>query len=509
MREDKFEPWSGSSATINKAFQVVLIFVLGALTPSTVFSHGFGAAYNLPVPLELYHWGAAATLILSFVIVGLFWSKAAVKKTDPGFDISERAPVRRLRQLMPLFQALSVFVLILCIVTGFFGSRDPLRNFSPVFFWVIFVLVFSYLLVFIGDAWAALNPFRSLSNLLARVWSGSTDGIFQYPKRWADWPALVLYLGFIWFELFSHRTPKTIAAFLLAYSILNLAGVVLIGRRHWFRHCEFFSVFFRLVALMAPIDYRRDEAGPDGAGQKHLRLRLPLSGLIHERPEHVSTVVFVLAMISTTAMDGLQATQWWVGLFWQDPAGIFTQLAGASPMRIMETLMPVYIAWETFWLVISPFVYLAAYLAALWLAKLITRSSRPLMMLAMDFSYSLLPIALVYNITHYWTLITTHGLKIFSLISDPFGWRWDLFGTAMKFRAPILPDMAIVWHSQVGLILFGHILSVWIAHQIALRVWPTRGQAMFSQLPILMLMVSFTVFGLWVLAQPLTAILPR
>ena len=69
--------------------------------------------------------------------------------------------------------------------------------------------------------------------------------------------------------------------------------------------------------------------------------------------------------------------------------------------------------------------------------------------------------------------------------------------------------MAWVWHSQVALILFGHILSVWTAHRIALRLWPHRRAAMLSQLPVLLLMVAFTVFGLWVLAQPLTAVLPR
>ena len=178
-------------------------------------------------------------------------------------------------------------------------------------------------------------------------------------------------------------------------------------------------------------------------------------------------------------------------------------------MQIMHSLMPLYIAWESFWLVLLPFVYLAAYLLALCLAKLLTRSSRPLYSLALDFSYSLLPIAVVYHITHYWTLISSHGLKIISLISDPFGWRWDLFGTAMKFRAPILPDMGFVWHSQLLLILLGHILSVWVAHQIALRIWPSRALAMLSQLPLLVLMLGFTVFGLWILAQPLTAVLPR
>jgi hypothetical protein len=100
--------------------------------------------------------------------------------------------------------------------------------------------------------------------------------------------------------------------------------------------------------------------------------------------------------------------------------------------------------------------------------------------------------------------VLNHGLKIISLISDPFGWRWDLFGTAMRFRAPILPDMGLVWHTQVGVILLGHVLSVWLAHKVALRVFASRRAAVLSQVPMLVLMVGLTVAGLWILAQPLT-----
>jgi hypothetical protein len=59
------------------------------------------------------------------------------------------------------------------------------------------------------------------------------------------------------------------------------------------------------------------------------------------------------------------------------------------------------------------------------------------------------------------------------------------------------------------LILFDHIISVYVAHLVALRVCPTRRQALLSLLPMLGLMVAFTVAGLWILAQPLTAMLMR
>src|SRR3546814_12143590 len=98
----------------------------------------------------------------------------------------------------------------------------------------------------------------------------------------------------------------------------------------------------------------------------------------------------------------------------------------------------------------------------------------------------------------------TQGVKIISLLSDPFGWGWNLFGTAGLLRAPILPSMSMVWHTQVGLILFGHIVSVYIAHVEALRLFPSRARAIASQLPMLILMMLFTIAGLWILLPPIS-----
>lgn len=478
--------------------------VMTLVCPSQAEAHGFGALYNLPVPLWLYNWTAATVLLVSFLMV-VIAVRPAAPSAGAGIDVSAWVGVRLLRRLMPLLRAISVALLFLCMLTGFWGNPDPLRNFSPVFFWIVIALMLTYLVALWGDIYAAISPFRSLTDGLQYIWPGYCQGRYTYPKRWGQWPALLLYLGFIWFELFGQGTPRSIAVFLAGYTLLNVIGVGLIGARDWFAHCEFFSVFFRLIGYMAPLACRTDGA-PGGV---QLRLRKPLSGLLHERPQHLSSVVFVLAMLSTTAFDGLTATQWWVQLFWGDPTGLIESAVGTKPTHSISTLMPWYIAWESFWLFFSPFVYLLVYVAVLWLGKSLVRSQRGVRELAMDFAYTLLPIALAYHITHYWTLVLTHGLKVFSLISDPFGWRWDLFGTAMKFRAPIIPDMGVVWHSQIALIVVGHILGVYLAHKVALRVFPSRGASFASQLPMLLFMILLTVFGLWILAQPLTAVSMR
>jgi hypothetical protein len=114
-----------------------------------------------------------------------------------------------------------------------------------------------------------------------------------------------------------------------------------------------------------------------------------------------------------------------------------------------------------------------------------------------------LPIALAYNVAHYFTSILTQGVRIVSLVSDPFGAGWNLFGTAGWLRAPIIPDPALVWHTQVLVIVLGHVVSVYLAHLEALRTFSTRRQATRSQLPMLLLMVAFTTAGLWILSQPI------
>ena len=405
-----------------------------------------------------------------------------------------------MRTLLPLLRGLAVFILLLCIVTGFFGHRDPLRNFSLTFFWVIFVLLFTYLTALLGDFYAALNPWRTLADAIDRAWRGFARGRVTYPAWLADWPALLLYMGFIGFELFGSGRGHSLAVALSAYTLLNLVGVWYVGARAWFRHGELFSVFFRLVALMAPLAYRRGK----GSGRGRLMLRWPFAGLISERPAHISTVAFALAMLSTTAFDGLTATQAWAMLFWGDPTGWMTQWYGVRPINAIASFMPWYRAWEMLCLFVSPLVYLGLYLLTIRAARRLAGSSRSVRELALDFGFTLLPIAFVYHLTHYATLILSHGLKIISLASDPFGWKWNLFGTLHSFRAPILPDMGVVWHAQVGLILFGHVVSVWLAHRIALRAFGSRRRALLSQLPMLALMIAFTVAGLWILAQPLT-----
>jgi hypothetical protein len=152
---------------------------------------------------------------------------------------------------------------------------------------------------------------------------------------------------------------------------------------------------------------------------------------------------------------------------------------------------------------LSPFIYFAIYLLFIWMTT--GRDSR-LREQALLFGYSLVPIAFVYNLSHYFTLLLTDAPRLVSLISDPFGAGVDLFGTAQFVRQPLNPPPAqFVWHFQVGLILLGHVVSVYLAHAQALRIFPEGRKALQSQFPMLVLMIILTSVGLWILSLPIGA----
>jgi hypothetical protein len=157
---------------------------------------------------------------------------------------------------------------------------------------------------------------------------------------------------------------------------------------------------------------------------------------------------------------------------------------------------------DTLGLVVVPLFFLAVYLEFVKLSQLFGGGYVPFRRLAAVYVYSLVPIAIAYEVAHYYTLFFIQGQAIIALLSDPFGWGWNLFGTAdYKINASLIAADS-VWYSQVALIVGGHIIAVYLAHVAALRSLRDPRLAARSQYPMLALMILYTVFSLWILSQP-------
>ena len=121
------------------------------------------------------------------------------------------------------------------------------------------------------------------------------------------------------------------------------------------------------------------------------------------------------------------------------------------------------------------------------------------------FVLSLVPIAIAYHLSHYLSLLLIEGQAVISLASDPFGFGWDLFGTAgYQVNISIL-NARIVWFVSIVAIVIGHMAAVYLAHCEAMILFECRRRVLLSQLPMLVLMVGYTMVSLWLIAQPIVA----
>ena len=508
-----------------------------ALLARPAYAHGFGDRYDLPVPLGYFLVGAGVAVVLSFVIMGLFvrvgqrpgagywrynllghrWSRTILE-----------APEQVLSNFSPLldlpYQALSVLLLGLVIATGFWGSQTPSLNFAPTFVWIIWWVGMGFFVALVGNLWVLVNPWKILFEwaewLYNRFRPGESLSLNdEYPQAWGIWPAILTFLLFAWIETaYSESSfPNRLAVMALAYSAMTLGGMVLFGKHQWLRHGEAFSVVFGFLAKFAPTEVRvrnpdvcrscsgtcMDQDGEcincyecfEMAKERELNIRPYAIGLARSENITNDVLAMVILLLSTVTFDGLSATPAWedVRTFSLD---IFS---GTINQNILNGLT---IA-DTLGLVLMPVAFLLVYLGFSYLMARLSGNRVGIGDLARAFVYSLIPIALAYNIAHFLSLLLVQGQLIIRLASDPFAKGWDLFGTS-----DYVPDIGIInarvlWFLSVGVIVLGHIIAVYLAHNISLRLFKSRNLALRSQFPMLLLMVLYTVVSLWIVAQPI------
>ncbi len=119
---------------------------------------------------------------------------------------------------------------------------------------------------------------------------------------------------------------------------------------------------------------------------------------------------------------------------------------------------------------------------------------------------SIVPIAFGYHFAHYLTSFLIDAQHAGRALADPFGLGWNLTGMRdWHVTASFLADhhaVRMIWNAQVAVIVLAHVAAVWAAHAIALRQHLSPRAALASQAPMTVLMVGYTVLGLWLLSTP-------
>ncbi len=506
---------------MTKRIALACLAVALAVGVRPAYAHGFGERYDLPVPLNMFLIGAAATVTLSFVVIGLFVGRRPGELNYPRLNLLRLpavGPAISQPVVLALIRAVSVAVFALVILAGLIGTDKPIDNLSPTFVWIIWWVGMGYVSALLGNVWALVNPWKIIYEWVEWLFgSDSNDGegvLYRYPERWSVWPAMVLFFAFAWTEnvYSSASQPSRLALLVLLYSTITWAGMAVFGKHQWLRHGEAFSVLFGFFARFSPTEVRVAGRGLcstcdlgciDSAshcvdcyqcferaspGDRQLNLRPYAVGLALPQRVTTATAAFVVLALATVTFDGFQDTG-----VWADVQNAALDGLGSAGVDIANTLG----------LIMIPTLFLLVYLGFSWGIRQMSGVRHTVPDTARAFVFSLVPIALAYNLAHFISLLAIQGQLIIPLASDPFGFDWDIFGSADYQVNLNAINAKFVWFVSVIAIVLGHIISVYIAHLVSLGRMPDTSSALRSQYPMLVLMVLYTATSLWIIAQPI------
>ncbi|MGZ6372202.1 MAG: hypothetical protein ACXWL8_02285 [Candidatus Limnocylindria bacterium] len=490
------------------AAALLVVGALALLTPGRAAAHALGGVFTLPVPLGLYLVAAGATVAVSFVVAVL-----VVRPAGPVALYSTRAvsPTLASRTLVAL-QAVGLLWWFGAILLGL--VVDPISPFPAVLFWIGIWVGLPIISVLVGNPWPAMSPFRTvfagLERLARVIGFDRLDAGVRYPDFLGRWPASMFLAAGVWAELIlpDRTAPTTIAVLLGGYTILTLIGMVVFGRIAWLRNAELFEVYLGWFGRVGPIGRRvveprtcegcAEECDPAHCvdcpecavaaepGERRPELRPWFAGLTEIGSAGWSDAAFIVLVLSAVTYDGLQETA---------PFGSAMNVLFPALLPVIGPLNTV-LAVQTILLVALWLGFLAIFVLASWVTLRMHDADReppPLGTVVGAYAATLLPIAGGYFMAHYLTLLVQGVFWIPTLIADP-----------LSTVAPPLDWLPIsaVWYLSVGAIVIGHVAAVVLAHRRALR--DSARRPILAGLPLVLLMIGYTVLSLWIIAQPIT-----
>lgn len=421
----------------------------------SVLAHGIGAQHDLPLSPFYAFAGAFAALFVSFLALGLLWSASRFRGDRAGRPVP--SALQRLADARPTriaLRALGLAAALYVTLQLLLGPDDPDRNPAP---GAVYVLLWVGLVpasLLLGPVWRPINPLRTVHLLVCRALGRDPAAGRPLPAELGLWPAAAGLLAFTWLELVAPdpASADALLVFLGGYAGVHLAGAARYGAG-WFDRGDAFEVYSGLLARLSPLGRR--------PADRRLVFRSPFNGL-DATPKAPGLVATVCVMLGSTAYDGFSDSPSWI-----------TTVQTASLGRTTTA---------TLGLLGAVALVAALYALCAGAVRLISgQLPHPLT----AFAHSLVPIALGYLIAHYFTLFVTEGPRTVMV--------------ALGTDNPDPPDPPLgpggVATLQVAAIVLGHVLGVIAAHDRSVRLFPS-GRAVAGQLPLLVLMITYTIGGL-------------
>ena len=485
--------------------------------------------------------GAAAGVALVGRVTLRGFPVAARAAQAPRVDLFRWRPLRTLI-IHPMFRfalrGAFVAAFLLIIAAGLFGNQLPSKNIAPLLTWTVWWGGLVWLVLYFGKLWCYVCPWDAIAEWSERLrlWGRRTAGLglgLGWPRFLRNiWPATILFVALTWVELGFGVTlkPRVTAWLGLAILLLAFCSAFVFDRKSFCRYGCLVGRISGLYALFAPLELRVRDRDVCRSCRTHSCYKGNERGDPCPMFEYPATMqqntycILCMECVKTCEADNvtLRSRPWGADLFAHarprsDEAYLalimlslsaFHGLTMTAVWRDVVTWIESTLSLGTTWaftlgmaaMMVAPgLVYAGLVGVSRWIAGTGTASYREYFV---RYAYALLPIALFYHLAHNSEHLLMEGQKVVALASDPFGFEWNLLGTAGWTLQPIA-NLPTLWVLQVALVTVGHIFSLWAARRSAQALFPGNHAALRSQVPMLVAVILFSVLSLWLLKQPM------
>ena len=406
---------------------------------SASLNHGVVNVGDLPIPFDIVLNSSALVVLITFVYLKVSWKESIITPRQEVFNDKQNF----------IGKLFGIIILFLLVAPGIFGDESSKTSVAPLILWVFLWIGVPVLGLLFGDIYSKFNPLNLFS-----LKSDKPESVYF---------ACILFIGLTWFELVWRKpgNPLNIAIVLITLFVcVNLLRYFLKKSLIEVDPLLLLHYLYSKLKLFNSRPYFRSLLDNIGNLAK-------LKGIEY----------FVLLMIGTVTYDGLRETTFWYNQF-----GSRTDDMGFSTMMFL----------------IMNLGTILFYRFACFFAIKVGGSDLELNHVSNLFGHTMLPIAFAYHVTHYLTLLLFESQTFFYRFNDPIGIGMNILNveepTINYFIEPL-----VIWGIQVAVTLLGHMLSVVLAHDLAVKLFGHQ-QSDKTQYIFLFITVALTLQALFVLS---------
>lgn len=488
------------------------------------------------IPTWMVILGIVLIILVSHLLVKS--KKKPTSKKYWHYNLLRLRPLKALveKSYFPLIaQSLSVFLFMLILAAGFFGNQN--NNIATVLTWTWWWVLLIFIVLGFGKFFCLICPWEAISSIVTSFSLRSRIKKLAFDKPWPKWarnifPAIIFFIILTWFEL-GHdvtRSPSMTATLGLVMLSMAVLSALIFEKRSFCRYACLVGRISGIYSLFSPLELRAQSTdvcsscttkdcytGRDNAtgcptflfpskveensyctlctecvrscphDNIGINIRPVGTDLFHKTKFQWDESILAIVLLALTSFHGLTMTPLWERI--NNLLRVETHL---GPMIIFTLLMTI--------MLILPVILF--WFGAKVAQHLVKSENVSVASIFKAFAYSLIPVALFYHLAHNCMHFFMEAQHLFPLLSDPFGWGWNLFGTANKTYGALL-SLKSIWYLQISCIVIGHIYGVIIADRVAKQLFKEPHNILKGLLPLIFTMILYSSFSVWLIAQPM------